>query len=143
MAVNFAPPTADEITVRSIAFPFHLGESGFPQLAEASRVAYYHILALMLTGTSERVMHVDLGVNTHRMVFGTMSPLLQARVANEVTRALQLWVPEVRVESVVPRRGTLADGSTEAMIVDVAYQLAGQPGNMQVAVPLVGPGLAV
>jgi phage baseplate assembly protein W len=83
-------------------------------------------------------MHVDMGVNLHRMVFDNLTPLLQARVATEVTRAIETWEPRAEVIGVQSRLSDKADGVETAIIVDVLYRVAGQPQSQQVQVPLVG-----
>lgn len=138
MSMNQLPPLLDADIVRTLAFPFQLGLSGFPAMANAERAVYQSILALMLTGSNERLMHVDMGVNLHRMVFDNLTPLLQARVATEVTRAIETWEPRAEVIGVQSRLSDKADGVETAIIVDVLYRVAGQPQSQQVQVPLVG-----
>lgn len=138
MSMNQLPPLLDADIVRTLAFPFQLGLSGFPAMANAERAIYQSILALMLTGSNERLMHVDMGVNLHRMVFDNLTPLLQARVATEVTRAIETWEPRAEVIGVQSRLSDKADGIATAIIVDVLYRVAGQPQSQQVQVPLVG-----
>jgi phage baseplate assembly protein W len=138
MSMNQLPPLLDADIVRTLAFPFQLGLSGFPAMANAERAVYQSILALMLTGSNERLMHVDMGVNLHRMVFDNLTPLLQARVATEVTRAIETWEPRAEVIGVQSRLSDKADGIATAIIVDVLYRVAGQPQSQQVQVPLVG-----
>lgn len=138
MSMNQLPPLLDADIVRTLAFPFQLGLSGFPAMANAERAVYQSILALMLTGSNERLMHVDMGVNLHRMVFDNLTPLLQARVATEVTRAIETWEPRAEVLGVQSRLSDKADGVETAIIVDVLYRVAGQPQSQQVQVPLVG-----
>jgi phage baseplate assembly protein W len=138
MSMNQLPPLLDADIVRTLAFPFQLGLSGFPAMANAERAVYQSILALMLTGSNERLMHVDMGVNLHRMVFDNLTPLLQARVATEVTRAIETWEPRAEVIGVQSRLSDKSDGVETAIIVDVLYRVAGQPQSQQVQVPLVG-----
>jgi hypothetical protein len=115
-----------------------MGLSGFPAMSGSERAIYQSILSLMMTGTNERLMHVDLGVNLHRLVFDNMTPLLQARIATEVTRAIETWEPRAEVMGVDSRMGDKSDGVTTAIIVDVLYRVAGQPQSQQVQIPLVG-----
>lgn len=136
--VNQLPPLLDADIVRTLAFPFQLGQSGFPAMASPERAVYQSILALLLTGSNERLMHVDLGVNLHRLVFDNLTPLLQARIATEVTRAIETWEPRAEVIGVQSRFSDKSDGVETAIIVDVLYRLAGQPQSQQVQIPLVG-----
>jgi hypothetical protein len=136
--VNQLPPLLDADIVRTLAFPFQLGQAGFPAMANAERAVYQSIMALLLTGSNERLMHTDLGVNLHRLVFDNLTPLLQARIATEVTRAIETWEPRAEVIGVQSRISDKSDGVTTAIIVDVLYRVAGQPQSQQVQVPLVG-----
>lgn len=136
MTVNKLPPLLDADIIRTLAFPFQLGRAGFPAMASAERAIYQSILSLMMTGPQERLMHVDLGVNLHRLVFDNLTPLLQARIATEVTRAIQTWEPRAEVLGVQSRISTREDGVSTAIIVDVLYRVGGQQESQQVQVQL-------
>jgi phage baseplate assembly protein W len=136
--VNTPPPVTDAEIVKTLAFPYQLGQSGFPALSDYNNVVFQSILALLLTGTNERLMHVDMGVNLHRMVFDNLTPILQARIATEVTRAIEDYEPRASVLAVDSAIGTNTEGGPTAIIVDVLYRVNGQPVSQQVEIPLVG-----
>ncbi|MFA4971275.1 MAG: GPW/gp25 family protein [bacterium] len=138
--VNAPPPVSDAQVVKTFAFPFQLGKEGFPALADPDAALFCSIVALMLTGTNERLMHADMGVNIHRLIFNNMTPLLQARVASEVTQAIETFVPQAEVLAVDSRLSEKADGVETAIIVDVLYRRVGQPQTQQtqVTLPLAG-----
>ena len=136
--VNVPPPVTDAEIVKTLAFPYQLGQSGFPALASPNNAVFQSILALLLTGTNERLMHVDMGVNLHRMVFDNLTPILQARIATEVTRAIEDYEPRAQVLAVDSSIGTNTDGGPTAIIVNVLYRVNGQLADQQVEIPLVG-----
>jgi phage baseplate assembly protein W len=107
-------------------------------MSGSERAIYQSIQALMLTGKNERLMHVDLGVNMHRLVFDNLTPLLQARIATEVTQAITTWEPRAEVLGVESRISDRSDGIATAIMVDVLYRVAGQPQSQQVQIPLAG-----
>jgi len=138
--VNQPPPVTDAEIVKSFAFPFQLGQAGFPALAVPDEALFCSIVALLLTGTNERLMHADMGVNIHRMIFDNMTPILQARIATEVARAIEQFVPQAEVIAVDARLSEKSDGVETAIFVDVLYRKVGQSQSQQVQVvlPLVG-----
>ena len=140
--VNQPPPVTDAEIVKTLAFPFQLGQAGFPALADPDQATFAAIVALLLTGTNERLMHADMGVNIHRLVFESLTPILQARIATEVSRAIEQWVPQAEVIGVEARLSEKSDGVETAIFVDVLYRKVGQSQaqQVQVALPLVSGG---
>lgn len=139
--VNKPPPVSDADIVRTLAFPYQLGTAGFPALADATNPVFQSILALLLTGTNERLMHVDMGVNLHALVFDNLTPILQARISTMVMQAIEQYEPRATVLAVDTILSTTADGVATAILVDVLYSVIGQQEDqqVQVAMPVGGP----
>lgn len=137
-STNLPPPVTDVDLLKTLAFPFQRGPSGFPAMADPKRAIFYSIWSLLTTGKNERVMHPELGVNLHRFVFNNLTPILQARVATEVAKAISDFEPRAQVVGVESKMGTLEDGGTTAIIVSVLYRVAGQLQSQQVPIPLAG-----
>lgn len=133
---NQPPSTSDAQIAMSLAFPFQLGATSFPALADPTKSAFYHIVALLLTGRNERVMNPDMGVNIHSYVFDNLTPIMMARVASVVTRAISQWVPEVQVLKVVPTIEKNEDGLQSIVLLDIQYRIANQAASMQIPVPV-------
>jgi len=131
---NQPPPVADSKIVLSLAFPFQLGPAGFPALADPKKVAFYHITALLLTGKNERVMDPDFGVNIYSYVFDNLTPITMARISSVVTSAIDQWIPDVRVQRVVPTIDRNEDGTQSTIILDIWYSVANQSAQMQVPI---------
>lgn len=133
-------PETDVEVVKSIAFPFRLGATSFPEVAQGSAVVFANMVALILTGKSERVMHVDVGTNVHNFIFDNMDPLTMARVAADVTAAITNWVPEAQLLSVKPVKiEPKKNGRGTTIYIDIIYRVAGQVYNQQVPVTVAAP----
>jgi phage baseplate assembly protein W len=133
---NQPPPVTDAEIVLSLAFPYQLGVSGFPQLADPAKVAFYHIVALLLTGKNEKVMNPGFGVNIHGYVFDDLSAITMARISTVVSGAIEEWIPEVQVLRVIPKIEKNEDGTQSTIILDIQYRLANQSAQMQVPIPV-------
>lgn len=138
MPTNAPPPVNNSSLLLTFQFPFQLGQDGFPALADPSEAIFQSIQSLLLTGTNERLMHPNMGVSIDRLVFENLTTLLQARIAMEVTRAIETYEPRAKVLKVDSRIGKRSDGTETAIFVDVLYLVAGQPQSQQVEYPLVG-----
>ncbi len=129
-------PTAqtDVEVVKSIAFPFSLGPTSFPEMVEGSAVVFNSIVALLLTGKNERVMHVDVGTNVHNYVFDNLDALTAARIATEVTTAITTYEDRAEVLSVQPVEVANKTGSGTHIVIDVVYRVANQIFDQQVPI---------
>lgn len=138
--VNIVPPTADESLVKTLAFPFQKGPSGFPALAGASNYTFVNILALIMTGVEERVMNASLGVNVYQYVFENMTPIQRVRLANTVANAIETFIPGTVVNSVTSSEKKYEDGSGTSIVFDIAYTVGGQAQQQQVVYPPTAQG---
>jgi len=130
-------PLPDIDVVKSIAFPFRLGATSFPEGAEGPGVVFANMVALIMTGKSERVMHIDVGTNVHQFIFDNIDPLTRARIAADVTAAISNWVPEAQIISVNPVLEEDKKNSKGTTIkIDIIYRVAGQIYNQQVPVTI-------
>ena len=137
---NLPPPIGDAEIVKSLAFPYQRGQTGFPALARVNQVVYSSIVALLLTGKNERLMHADLGVNIHQYLFEDLTPILRARLATDVTAAIARWVPKATVLSVLPDEVKNDEGLRTSLAINILYSVNGQPVNQQVLVPVTTQG---
>jgi len=128
------PPVSSADTVKTLAFPFQRGPSGFPALADPKRVAFYKISSLLLTAKGERVMNPDYGVEIHNYVFDNLTPITAAKISSAVVAAIQTWIPEVTVLRVVPTLQQNNDKTQSTIILEISYRVANQAANMQVPI---------
>jgi|GEM_PF-3756980 len=133
---NQPPPVSDAQITLSLAFPFQLGATGFPAMADPKKVVFYHITSLLLTGKNERVMNPDFGVNIHSYVFENLTPITMARISAVVTSAIEQWVPEAQVLRVLPTIDKNEDGTQSTILLDIWYRIANQSAQMQVPIPV-------
>jgi len=133
---NQAPSVSASKIIKSLAFPFQRGQTGFPQLADPVRVVFYHITALLLTAKNERVMNPGFGVSIFSYVFDNLTPITTARVSLVVSRAIDLWIPEAKVLKMVPTIKKNEDGTQSTIILDIWYRVANQSAKMQVPIPV-------
>lgn len=138
---NLPPSISDAQIVKSLAFPYQLGQTGFPALAYYKQVVYSSIVALILTGSNERLMRVDMGVNAHQYLFEDLTPILSARLATEVTAAITDWEPRATVLSVLPDEIKSDEGERTFLAINVLYSVGGQPVNQQVLIPVTTQGM--
>jgi len=131
---NQPPPVSDAQITLSLAFPYQLGATGFPALADPKKVAFYHITALLLTGKNEKVMNPDYGVNIHSYVFDNLTAITMARISSVVKSAIAEWIPEVVVTRVAPSIQKNEDGTQSTIILEIEYRIANQDASMQVPI---------
>ena len=141
MAFNIVPPTEDSKIIKTLAFPFQRGATGFPALAQPTNYAFVNIVGLIMTGTGERVMNALLGVDANRYVFENMTPIQRVRLSNEVATAIEVFIPFARVNSVVPSELKYQDGKGTSIVFDIAYTVGGQQLSQQVIYPPTAQGL--
>lgn len=130
--VNIVPSTDDQQLVKTFAFPFQKGPSGFPAMASATNKTFANILSLMMTGIGERVMHYDLGVNLYEYVFSNMTPIQKARISNQVANAIETFVPGVRVNNIRANKMEYQDGVGTSIVFDIEYIVGGEMQQQQV-----------
>jgi phage baseplate assembly protein W len=141
MGVNLSPPVSDAEIVKTLAFPYNLGKTGFPAYAKPEDAVFNSIVALLMTGTNERLMHVDMGVNLHQYVWENMSPITQARISSAVARAIDDYEPRAQVLSVLPFE-TKGGGQDDVMLgLDIVYRKRGQDEHQQVLIPPTTQGM--
>jgi len=135
---NLAPSSIQRD--KALAFPFQHGPVNFPALSPAEKRVYDSIRSLLLTGKNERVMRPGFGVDVHQYVFDTLTPLMQARIAADVTGQIQLYEPRAQVISVIPSLEKNDTGLETTLIIDILYRVGNQPVQQQVPIPLTNKG---
>jgi len=131
--VNTVPSIDDEKLVKTLAFPFQLGATGFPAMAKYQNSVFAKIYALLTTGLGERVMNYEIGVNLFEFVFSNMTPIQRARVSNLITNAIETFVPGVIVNRVESTQLTYQDGVGSTVTFDITYTVGGETRNQQIA----------
>ncbi len=137
---NLPPSTKDADIVKTLAFPYQVGKVKFPAMATPNRPVFDSITSLLTTGRGERVMRPLFGVNVSRFVFDTITPIMQARIAADVTQVIQTYEPRADVISVVPTLEKSDTNKKTVVVLDIVYSENGQPKRQQVPIPLTTQG---
>jgi len=130
--VNNVPSNNDSKLVKTLAFPFQIGTSGFPAMANPQNRVYTRILELLSTSPWERVMNNKMGVNVHQYVFSNMTAIQQARLSSEISNAIQDYIPGVFVNKVSVSPLEDVDKSKNGFIFNISYTVNGQSDRQQV-----------
>jgi len=108
------------MTIRGISYPFRKGTQSFPETKTESDVIADNIRRVLETRRGERPMRYETGSNIWDFVFENVGALLNARVDNEVRRALARGEPRARVLHVEVSEQFRADGAKN-MVVAVIW----------------------
>lgn len=138
--VNTVPSTDDRQILKTFAFPFQKGPSGFPAMAAPQGSVFAKIYALLTTGRGERVMNADFGVDLYQYVFSTMTPIQRARVANQVANAIETFIAGVIVNNISVGQLEYQDGIGSKIQFDIEYTVGGQTDQQQVIYPPTAQG---
>lgn len=132
-STNIPPSTTNE--VNGLAFPFQRGKVGFPAMCKPDLSVMNSIRSLLMTGKNERVMRPGFGVDTYKYVFDTISPILQAKIAADVTQQIQLYEPRAQIISVIPSLRKSDTNQETTLVFDIEYQVGNQVVGLQVDLP--------
>lgn len=137
---NEVPSTNDQQLVKTFAFPFQRGPTGFPALAQPQDKTYVNIIALMTTGVGERVMETEMGIDLYEFAFTNMTPIDKARISNAVVNVIERFIPGAIVNSVAPSQLKYQDGIGSSIIFDIVYTVSGETRQQQVVYTPTGQG---
>lgn len=129
---NKVPPIDDEKTVKTLSFPFKKGRTGFPEVSMPQNYTFNNIISLLMTRRFERVMLNELGVGVDEYVFENMGPLQSVRLANLVSNAIEVFVPGVIVNKVIPSQLEYQSGEGSSIVFDIEYTVKSQVRQQQV-----------
>lgn len=125
--------------LKGITFPFQRSATGFPAVSEGNAVVADQIKALFATAKGERVMRPTLGIQAIELVFNDITQITKARLAADVMRAFQFWVPLAVLRTVDVHAGTTEDDQN-VLYVYVEYSIAGQIEGQQVPIATAAQG---
>lgn len=103
-----------------ISIPFHVGEDGkVDTLSDPDAQIRQHVMSLINTAPTERVMIPTYGVDTYSQVFAPEDlDVVSIFLGNMIREAFDTWERGVQLTSVVPK----PDDSNDIAEVDVEYQ---------------------
>lgn len=114
---------------REISMPFNIGEDGqVDTTSDPDGQVRQHVLSLVNTSYTERVMLPNYGVDAQSLIFENMDPNeVSVLTARYVEESFATWEPGVEMISVVPHVGP----EGEVSVVDVEYQRRDAPDSNQ------------
>jgi phage baseplate assembly protein W len=137
---NEVPSTSDEQLVKTLAFPFQRGPTGFPALAQPQNRIYVNIVALLTTGVGERVMATEMGIDLYKFTFTNMTEIDKARISNAVANVIERFIPGTIVNSVDPSQLKYQDGVGSSIVFDIVYTVGGETNEQKVVYMPTGQG---
>jgi phage baseplate assembly protein W len=112
------------MTIRGLAWPFNRSSTSFPAVRTDADVIADNVARIINTPRGSRVMRADAGSDAYSFVFENSGPLLQARMDNEVRRAVGAGEPRARILAVLTSERETDTGIE--VVVDVHFEVIGQ-----------------
>jgi len=89
-----------------VKVPIRMGNTGFfDQTFSSIEEAKSNMINLLLTRKGERMMHPELGTNIYNYLFDQMTGDLSSKIQNEITTAVETWLPYVELTEVTVDAG--------------------------------------
>ncbi len=77
-------------------------------------------------------MQPDLFVDLQEFMFENLTPIVAARIASSVSRAIGIWIPEAKVENVTAEIKDTNDKTQSTILIGIDYVEANQSVSVQV-----------
>lgn len=114
-----------------ISFPFRKGSTEFPQSSSGAQSILDNVKSLLSIGSGEIPMGNEIGTRIHEFVFGPLSPITSARIAQSVRAVVSANEPRMQILSVNTKERTIVGGGT-AIDVVVNWQVGASTGDLTV-----------
>jgi phage baseplate assembly protein W len=118
---------------RGVAFPPHLDASGQWATSVGDQNVRESIQILLLTRLGERLMRADYGSALRTYLFAPNNAATRKTLQDEIARALQVWEPRVRVDSISVDQDP---ADQEAAIATIQYRLVANQSSNQISLTL-------
>lgn len=124
---------ANTTKIRGISFPFRRGQFQFPAANEGAQTVVDSVRSLLLIGLGEVPMAANLGTTITSNIFENITPLQQARIAQQVRTIIADREPRMLVQSVSVREaGSAAQGYRYEVLV--VYSVSDDDGDFTIPV---------
>jgi len=122
---------------QGFTFPPRLGTDGRVSLSAGPENIRQDIRVILLTEPGDRLMLPEFGAGLGRFLFQPNMVATHRLIEERVTRALTLWEPRIRLESVMVDADT---GDAQAAAVTIRYSLiaTGASDRIDLSVRLAG-----
>jgi len=119
------------------AFPPRLGADGRVALSSGPENIRQALRVILLTEPGDRLMLPELGAGLGRFLFQPNTVATHRLIEERVTRALTLWEPRIRLESVTVEPDA-ADPQAAAVTIRYALIATGAADRIDLSVRLAG-----
>lgn len=114
MAINGLKPI-----FKGISFPYQKGAKGIPSTDTDFDIIKQDLLFLLTTRMGERVMLLDFGTNSEKLIFENTGTMLRAKITRDIVSTVAKYEPRVKIESVaIKETTTLVDVIIKYSIVN-------------------------
>jgi phage baseplate assembly protein W len=115
---------------RGISFPPRVGADGRVVWSEGEQNIREAIRVILLTEQRERIRLPEFGGSLGQFLFEPNSVMTRHLLQDRITKALALWEPRIRVESVVVENDP---DDAQAAIATITYQLVATQARERVS----------
>jgi hypothetical protein len=115
---------------RGISFPPRVGADGRMVWSEGEQNIREAIRVILLTEQRERIRLPEFGGSLSQFLFEPNSVMTRHLLQDRITKALALWEPRIRVESVVVETDP---DDAQAAIATITYQLVATQARERVS----------
>jgi phage baseplate assembly protein W len=122
---------------QGFAFPPRLGPDGRVALSAGPENIREAIRIILLTEPGERLMLPELGAGLARFLFQPNTVATHRLIEERIVRALSLWEPRIRLESVTVEADA-ADAQSAAVTIRYALVATGASDRIDLSVRLAG-----
>jgi phage baseplate assembly protein W len=120
------------MSIKGISMPFRKGKTGLPASFEDDELIADSLRTIIMTPVGQRVMRPSFGCNAVLYVFSNVDEVMQAKVRQEVLRAIQANEPRVQVTKIA----TTVDD--DIVYVDIEYLVNRNQNSTIIEIPRVG-----
>lgn len=101
-------------------------------MVERSEDIHESLRILFMTRKGERVMHPDYGCGLHELVFEPMDSETEARIEQEIRRAILFFEPRIEVEAIVVETTDWLEGK---LGINLEYRIRATNNRQNVVFP--------
>jgi phage baseplate assembly protein W len=123
--------------LKGISFPFRRGENGFPEPNAGTRTVIDRVKAALLTSRGELPMGNDIGTGIDNLIFESLTPILQAKIAQELRDTIGRIEPTMNVLAIDFAEDDMPGGAS-IVVASVQYEIADEDGSLSVPVGFTG-----
>jgi uncharacterized protein len=117
---------------RGLSFPLRLNDRDRLSMVQDDADIRQSIQIIIMTIPGERVMRPNFGCQIHELIFHPANWHTATTAERYVREALEMWEPRISVEEIIV---TPANDGEGQLIIDIKYQIKGQPDKRSLVYP--------